>query len=145
MSAGPDILIVKNQCLDAGTLRRLVDRFFGDMVKLVVDIKRQVVAVGGELHADAEALLLEDGSEQDDLWGANYYPGPGLERVLRLTDLTVSCVSARSRRRELLRWRDLAAELYLQPRPAARDHEAAFRCLLRFTPAAFEQSRLLLG
>ena len=37
----------------------------------------EVAAVGGELHADAEALLLEQGSQQKDLWGANYYPGRG--------------------------------------------------------------------
>jgi hypothetical protein len=47
---------------------------FGDMVKAVVDIAREVLAVGGELHADEEALLLEDGSRQADLWGINLYP-----------------------------------------------------------------------
>ncbi|MFA6551791.1 MAG: DUF5674 family protein, partial [Patescibacteria group bacterium] len=47
---------------------------FGDMVKIVVDIKREVMAIGGEMHADAESLLLQDGSKQDDLWGANLYP-----------------------------------------------------------------------
>jgi hypothetical protein len=43
--------------------------------------------VGGELHADAEALLLETGSEQADLWGANYYPGRGEEECLEYTAL----------------------------------------------------------
>ena len=47
---------------------------FGDMVKAVVDIARDVMAVGGELQADEEALLLEDGSRQADLWGINLYP-----------------------------------------------------------------------
>jgi hypothetical protein len=41
----------------------------------VVDVKRRVMAIGGELHADEEALLIEDGSRQDDLWGINLYPG----------------------------------------------------------------------
>lgn len=44
------------------------------MIKLVVDIRRRVLAGGGNMHADCESLLLEDGSEQDDLWGANWYP-----------------------------------------------------------------------
>lgn len=44
------------------------------MLKIVVDIRRRVLAGGGEMHSDCEALLLEDGSEQDDLWGANWYP-----------------------------------------------------------------------
>jgi hypothetical protein len=48
---------------------------FGDMVKAVVDVKRRVMAIGGELHADEEALLIEDGSRQEDLWGINLYPG----------------------------------------------------------------------
>jgi hypothetical protein len=45
------------------------------MVKIVVDIRRKILAGGGEMHSDCEAVLLEDGSEQDDLWGANWYPG----------------------------------------------------------------------
>ena len=47
---------------------------FGDLVKVVVDVGRAVMAVGGELHADGEAALLEDGSRQEDLWGINLYP-----------------------------------------------------------------------
>lgn len=44
------------------------------MIKIVVDVRRQTLAGGGEMQADCEALLLELGSEQDDLWGANWYP-----------------------------------------------------------------------
>lgn len=44
------------------------------LIKIVVDIRRSTLAGGGEMHADCEALLLEQGSEQDDLWGANWYP-----------------------------------------------------------------------
>ncbi len=44
------------------------------LVKIVVDIRRRMLAGGGEMHADCEALLLVAGSEQDDLWGANWYP-----------------------------------------------------------------------
>lgn len=47
---------------------------FESMIKYVVDIKNEVLAIGGEMHADAEKILLEQGSEQDDLWGANIYP-----------------------------------------------------------------------
>lgn len=47
---------------------------FGDLVKAVVDVERGVMAVGGELHSDEEALLLEDGSRQQHLWGINLYP-----------------------------------------------------------------------
>jgi hypothetical protein len=44
------------------------------LIKIVVDIRRRILAGGGEMHADCEAVLLEYGSEQDDLWGANWYP-----------------------------------------------------------------------
>lgn len=44
------------------------------MIKIVVDIRRRVLSGGGEMHSDCESALLEDGSEQDDLWGANWYP-----------------------------------------------------------------------
>ncbi len=47
---------------------------FGDMVKAVVDVSRSIMAVGGELHSDEEATLLDDGSRQADLWGINLYP-----------------------------------------------------------------------
>jgi len=44
------------------------------MIKIVVDIRRHILAGGGEMHSDCESVLLDDGSEQDDLWGANWYP-----------------------------------------------------------------------
>src|SRR5512141_2540576 len=47
---------------------------YDGMIKIVVDIRRRVLSGGGEMHADCETVLLEDGSEQDDLWGANWYP-----------------------------------------------------------------------
>ncbi len=47
---------------------------FGDLVKAVVDVKRGLMAVDGELHSDEEALLLDNGSAQSDLWGINLYP-----------------------------------------------------------------------
>ncbi len=47
---------------------------YDDMIKIVVDVRRHILAGGGEMHADCESVLLNDGSEQDDLWGANWYP-----------------------------------------------------------------------
>jgi hypothetical protein len=70
----PSILIVRAATTRA-ELAALAERQFGDMVKAVVDIARAVMAVGGELHADGEAALLDDGSRQADLWGINLYPG----------------------------------------------------------------------
>jgi hypothetical protein len=83
----PDILVLKDRPISPGDLRTLTERFFIDMVKCVVDIEQAVVAVGGELHSDAEAVLLEAGSRQTDLWGANYYPGLGPQDCIEYTSL----------------------------------------------------------
>jgi hypothetical protein len=82
----PSIVILDRR-VDPDEFARLVALFFEDMVKFVADIGRDVIAVGGELHADAEAMLLEDGSRQEDLWGANYYPGRGPDGCLEFTSL----------------------------------------------------------
>ncbi len=66
-------------------------------------------------------------------------------RALQLTDLTVLVQTRRSLRRELLRWRDLIAQLYVTPEPNPAAHAAAFRCLLLFTPAAARQIPHVLG
>lgn len=55
-------------------LQHQAEERFGDMIKAVVDCKRGIMAIGGELHADEEQMLLEDGSAQTDLWGINLYP-----------------------------------------------------------------------
>ena len=47
---------------------------FGNLVKAVVDIEKEIIAVDAELHSDLEALLLENGSKQKNLWGINLYP-----------------------------------------------------------------------
>ena len=82
----PDIVVIADRIASA-QLAELVDRFFTDMVKYVVDVERGIAAVGGELHADAEQLLLEDGSRQEDLWGANYYPDRGPVECIEFTSL----------------------------------------------------------
>jgi len=60
--------------IDPTQLNDLCQEYFKTFVKIVVDIEKQIMAVGGELHADAEALLIEHGSKQSNLWGANFYP-----------------------------------------------------------------------
>jgi len=45
-----------------------------DYVKLAVDIEQGVAAGGGALHADCEAVLLDRGSKQENIWGADWIP-----------------------------------------------------------------------
>ncbi|NOT32971.1 MAG: hypothetical protein HOP12_02240 [Candidatus Eisenbacteria bacterium] len=62
-----------------GRLQQLAEAGFGDMIKAVVDCRRRVMAVGGEMHADEEQWLLDNGSQQADLWGINLYPADASE------------------------------------------------------------------
>jgi hypothetical protein len=84
--AEPAILILDGR-IPPDVLRRLVAYWFTDMVKYVVDVERERIAIGGELHADAEQVLIDAGSRQQDLWGANYYPGRGPQGCVEFTSL----------------------------------------------------------
>lgn len=57
-------------------LRTLAGERFGDMVKGVVDLRRGILLLDADMHADQEAELLADGSAQADLWVINVYPPP---------------------------------------------------------------------
>ncbi|MFC1698882.1 DUF5674 family protein [Candidatus Omnitrophota bacterium] len=65
--------IISDKLALARLKQMAVDRF-GDLVKAVIDVDRELIAVDAELHSDLEALLLEDGSKQNSLWGINFYP-----------------------------------------------------------------------
>src|SRR6266498_3924279 len=62
-----------NEKATPAQIQEMLERY-ENMIKIVVDIRRRVLSGGGEMHADCESILLDDGSEQDDLWGANWYP-----------------------------------------------------------------------
>ena len=81
------------------TLATLAQQQFGDMVKAVVDIRRGIMAIGGELHSDEEALLLDEGSEQRDLWGINLYPAETAEHWIEFDSMINVRPSAGNRSR----------------------------------------------
>ena len=65
---------IVDQSISVVELNQMAEQMFGNMVKAVVDINREIMAIDAELHADEEAALLENGSRQEDLWGINIYP-----------------------------------------------------------------------
>lgn len=65
--------IIKDE-ISIGELNEMSARMFGNLVKAVVDIEKEIMAVDADLHADEEGLLLENESEQKNLWGINLYP-----------------------------------------------------------------------
>ena len=81
-----DIQIIQDK-ISLDELKKLAPKNYGDMIKAVIDIEQKILAIGGELHADAEALLLEQGSQQKDLWGFNIYPEKLKEEIIEYTSL----------------------------------------------------------
>ncbi len=73
-SVNPQPILLIRDSVTVATLTRMAEGRFGTLVKAVVDIERGVMAVDADMHADQEALLLEAGSRQRDLWGINLYP-----------------------------------------------------------------------
>ena len=69
------------------TLEKLAQESFGDMVKGVVDVQKKIIALGGELHADAEEVLLNHDCQQENLWGFNIYLNKDKNERLEYTSL----------------------------------------------------------
>jgi len=55
-------------------LQQMASSKFGNLVKVVVDVKNAIIAIDASLHSDEESLLLANGSIQSDLWGIILYP-----------------------------------------------------------------------
>src|SRR4030042_2223669 len=69
-----EIRIIKKP-MSRGQLAKIAKERFGDLVKAVVDTEKEIIAIGGELHADEEAILIEkENSKREYIWGINLYP-----------------------------------------------------------------------
>ena len=67
------ILIIRESATPE-QIRQMAETYYGLMIKLAVDVKQEILAGGGELHADCEQSLLDHGSQQENIWGADWYP-----------------------------------------------------------------------
>ena len=90
------LLIVRTK-VDSETRKKIAEDLKG-YIKIVVDVRRKVLAAGGEKHVDGERLLLEDGSRQEDLWGA----GLDLETGEMDFDSLINLRPTQNRSREIL-------------------------------------------
>lgn len=93
------------------------------------DFGRQVLMIANELHRAAKLTGTSDRSRRRS----------SLERVYALVDLTIAANASSSRRRELLRWRELLGEAYLAPAVVASFDRALLRALLLLAPGAAGQ------
>lgn len=98
-------------------------------------LDQQILMIGNEMGRAKRSI------DRGDISGLRL----SYERVLRLVDLTVEVQRRSTLRRELLRWRDLIADLYIHPDPDPAEHRAAFQTLLLFTPVAAEQIPFVLS
>jgi len=98
-------------------------------------LEQQILMVANEMHRASKLMGLEDTPLRKSAY----------ERVLRLVDLTVEVQERRNLRRELLRWRDLAAALYVADEADPIRHGAALRCLLLTTPISAQQIPYVCG
>jgi len=90
------LLIVRTK-IDPEILKKIAEDLKG-YIKVVVDLRRKILAAGGEKHVDGQQLLLEDGSRQEDLWGA----GLDLETGEMDFDSLINLRPTQNRSREIL-------------------------------------------
>jgi len=91
------MLIIIRAKIDPGTLNKIAEDLKG-YIKIVADTRRKILAAGGEKHVDGERLLLDDGSRQEDLWGA----GLDLETGEIDFDSLINLRPTQNRSREIL-------------------------------------------
>ncbi len=80
-------MIILSEPLSREELMTIAASVYGDMIKAVADVKSGKLAIDAELHSDLEAMLLGDGSAQEDLWGFNIYPEVDGEDMIEFDSL----------------------------------------------------------
>ncbi len=81
------VKIIKNS-IKKTELLEIASKGFGDMLKVAVDVEKEIMAVGGELHADEEVLLIEqEGSKREYIWGINIYPKKPEEKMIEFDSM----------------------------------------------------------
>lgn len=74
------MIYIVNTHIALEELKNMAAAWYGQLVKAVVDVEKAVMAINGELHADEEEMLIENGSDQKNLWGINIHPYEGREK-----------------------------------------------------------------
>ena len=80
-------MIVLEKQISMAELTSIAGELYGDMVKAVADVAENTLAIDAELHSDLEQLFLESGSQQENLWGFNIYPGMDGEDFIEFDSL----------------------------------------------------------
>jgi hypothetical protein len=78
--------IVKDK-ISIKELKQMAEKSFGNLVKAVVDLEKEIMVVDADLHSDQEELLLKQGSKQENLWGINLYPNEPQEKMVEFDSM----------------------------------------------------------
>lgn len=71
-------IVIVEDALPLAQVKDIAQEYYETMIKGVVDVDREVVALGGEWHMDANNCLIAHGSKQEHCWGFNYvFDGQG--------------------------------------------------------------------
>src|SRR3989344_6450870 len=82
-----DIKVIKEP-LELVEVKKMAEEGFGEMVKAVVDTEQEILALGSELHVDAESVLIgEEGSSREYTWGINIYPLKSGEEIIEFDSM----------------------------------------------------------
>ena len=76
-----------SESIDLSEVKEMAAKTFGNLVKAVVDVDMELLALDAELHSDLEALLLQEGSKQKNLWGINLYPDVESEHFIEFDSM----------------------------------------------------------
>lgn len=88
-----DEIILVKEPIKLSELKKLANKRGNDLVKAVVDVEKKIMVIDAEMHADEEKFLLDQDSEQDNLWGINIYPESPKEKWIEFD----SMINVRSR------------------------------------------------
>ena len=80
-------MVILDKPMSREELSKLAENFYGDMIKGVVDVEHELLALDAELHSDLEGMLLQEGSQQEALRGINHYPEADEEDFLEFDSL----------------------------------------------------------
>ena len=84
------VQIVKEK-ISKEELARIAKESFGDMVKVDVDVQREILTIGGEWHSEGDELLSrEEGYSREHVWGVNFYPwNPPEKRIVHTSLINI--------------------------------------------------------
>jgi len=86
MTNDTDITII-TETISLAQVQSLAEKWHNTMVKGVVDVEKEIIALGGQWHMDANTVLIENGSTQEHIWGFNIYPDESGEHAIEYISL----------------------------------------------------------